>query len=195
MSLCSLDFLVRQVRVTVGRSGLHRCVLCWVVLIPFVCWLCSGLEGDQDVAECRGYLQDQVCNQVWHTDLRWQGPALRTHGGNCRWYYHCRAHEIPSCILVLPCCEWSYMLTSLNCYNMPPLRLACFTRLLISSCWKSNATNARLMAFTLSLWTLHLELPQVWHCSTFQSSKTKLNTVFFLVFFLNSTSTTANYSS
>ena len=42
------------------------------------------------------------------------------------------------------------LLTSLNCY-MPTLHLVHYTLLLTPACWKSNNTNARLMAFAPSL--------------------------------------------
>ena len=79
--------------------------------------------------------------------------------------------------------EWlAITFTSLNCC-MSTLRLVHYALLLTPACWKSNNTNARLMAFALSphIWN---SLPQdLRHCSTLSSFKAKLKTFLFSQYF------------
>ena len=80
------------------------------------------------------------------------------------------------------------LLSSRNFY-MSTLCLVLYALLLTPTCWKSNNTNARLMAFTP--WPLSCFGPHIWnslpqdlrHCSTLPSFKAKLKTFLFSGYF------------
>ena len=76
------------------------------------------------------------------------------------------------------------LLTSLNCCMSTP-RLVHYALFLTPACWKSNNTNARLMAFAPGphIWN---SLPQdLRHCSTLSSFKAKLKNLPLLTVFLS----------
>ena len=63
---------------------------------------------------------------------------------------NCTGFNIKSLVCVLMLWMVLVLLTFLNCY-MSTLRLVHYALLLTPACWKSNNTNARVMAFVLSL--------------------------------------------
>ena len=95
------------------------------------------------------------------------------------WKAHPGTHSDPQVVLGL--------LNSLNCC-MSTLHLIHYALFLTPTCWKSNNTNTRLMAFapslalnpTFGIWSLPQDLR---HCSTLSSFKAKLKTFLFSQYF------------